>query len=75
MITGLITEGKSPWEQVFTPQRFNPSASARTLMRDTAQAAKGLARKFLTPPREDIEALPRGHGGRGGVRRRKGRGL
>ena len=32
-------------------------------MRDTAQAAKGLARKFLTPPREDIEALPRGHGG------------
>ncbi|MBC3938434.1 FAD-dependent oxidoreductase [Anaerotruncus massiliensis (ex Liu et al. 2021)] len=63
LITGLITEGKSPWEQVFTPQRFNPSASARTLMRDTAQAAKGLARKFLTPPREDIEALPRGHGG------------
>ena len=63
LITGLITEGKSPWEQAFTPQRFNPSASARTLMRDTAQAAKGLARKFLTPPREDIEALPRGHGG------------
>lgn len=63
LISDLITKGESPWEEVFTPQRFKPSASAQTLMQDTAQAVKGLSRRIFTPPRADIEALPCGHGG------------
>lgn len=63
LISSLIAKGTSPYEEVFSPQRFTPSASAKTLMQETAQATKGLARHFLKPPRADIEALPCGHGG------------
>lgn len=63
MISDLIVKGETPWEPVFSPQRFTPSASARTLMQETAQAAKGLTRRIFTPPQADIEALPCGHGG------------
>ena len=63
LLTDLIVKGESPWEAVFSPQRFEPTASAKTLMQETAQATKGLARKLFTPPRADIEALPTGHGG------------
>ncbi len=59
----LITKEECPWAEVFSPLRFTPSASAKTLMQETAQATKGLVRKFLVPPRADIEALPNGHGG------------
>lgn len=63
LISDLILKDESPWEEVFSPQRFTPSASAKTLMQETAQAGKGLARKLFAPPRVDIEALPNGHGG------------
>ncbi|WP_343253032.1 FAD-dependent oxidoreductase [Ligaoa zhengdingensis] len=63
LLTDLIVKGESPWEAAFTPQRFEPTASAKALMQETAQATKGLARKLFTPPRADIEALPNGHGG------------
>ena len=63
LLADLIVKGASPWEPVFSPQRFTPSASAQTLFEETAQAAKGLARSLFTPPRAELEALPPGHGG------------
>lgn len=63
LLTGLITRGESPWENVFSPQRFVLSASAKALAEDGIQSAKGLARRFFVPPAADIEALPNGHGG------------
>lgn len=62
LISDLITKGRSPWEGIYSPQRFKPSASAQKLMQDTAQAFKGLSRRIFTPPRADIEKLPCGHG-------------
>lgn len=63
LISDLIVKGESPWEEVFSPQRFTPAASAQALGRETVQAAKGLSRRIFAPPRADIEALPLGHGG------------
>ncbi len=63
LLTDLITTGASPWEEVFTPQRFQPSTAGKALLQESAQAAKGLGRRLFTPPRAEVEALPRGHGG------------
>lgn len=63
LLSDLVTKGESPWQEVFSPQRFRPSSSAQQLMKETAHAAKGLTRRFFTPPSADIAALPPGHGG------------
>lgn len=49
--------------EVFSPQRFTPSASAKAFLTDSAQAVKGLSRQAFTLSKEDIEALPANHGG------------
>ena len=63
----LISEaiaGRTPdWAEVFSPSRFQLSASAKNLATDTVQAVKGLAREFLTLPQSVLEELPNGHGG------------
>ena len=63
LIRDLIVNGESPWEAVFSPQRFTPSPSAKALMEETAHAAKGLARKLFVPPAAEVDALAAGHGG------------
>ncbi len=63
MLRGLLTGLPEPWSGVFSPQRFHLSASAQTLAENSLQAAKGLGRRFLTPPRGIAEHLPKGHGG------------
>lgn len=63
LLSDLILKGESPWESVFSPQRFTPSASAQMLMTETAQAVKGLGRRIFTLPKEKIEHLPNGQGG------------
>jgi len=57
--------GRTPpaWAQVFAPQRFHVTASARQLAEDLSQAVRGLSRRLLTPGRIDAERLPTGHGG------------
>ena len=63
LISELIQNGKSPYEEVFSPQRFAVSASAKSLIKDVGQSVKGLSRRFLEPPRAMVENLPCGHGG------------
>jgi len=63
IIRDLILNGDSPWAQVFSPQRFKPTVSAKALMEETAQAAKGLGRRIIIPPSKELKALPKGHGG------------
>ncbi len=43
IISGLIRGKESPYESVFTPQRFLPGASAKNLLVDIGQSAKGLS--------------------------------
>ena len=63
----LISEaigGRLPdWAEVFSPSRFQLSASAKNLATDTIQSMKGLAREFLTLPQAVLDDLPNGHGG------------
>ena len=63
ILRGRITGQPVPWEGVFSPGRFHLSPSAKALAEHTVQAAKGLGRRFLAPPRALVEQLPPGHGG------------
>ena len=63
LIADAIAGHAPDWAEVFSPSRFELSASAKNLATDTAQAFKGLAREFLTLPQSVLEELPVGHGG------------
>lgn len=63
ILTDQIMGRKNPDAEVFSPQRFKASASAKTLMEETAHATGGLTRTFFDPPRAELDALPLGHGG------------
>lgn len=63
ILSDLICDGTSPWADVFSPQRFKLSASAKTFLENTAHAMQGLSRQFLTLPRAALAQLPVGHGG------------
>lgn len=63
ILSDLIVKNRSPYQEIFSPQRFNLSASARRLAENTAQAFKGLNREFLKPPASVLSDLLPGHGG------------
>lgn len=62
LLTAMIALEENPWP-VFSPQRFLEPAGVPTLVADGYQAAKGLARKYLTLPEKELAQLPKGHGG------------
>lgn len=63
IISDLIVHGESPWADVFSPQRFDPGLTARTLSKEAGYSAAGLGRQVFAPPRGLAENLPEGHGG------------
>lgn len=63
LLAEQISGGKHPCSDVFSPQRFTPGASAKEFMKDSVHTVKDLSRRFITPPRCEIDALPNGHGG------------
>ncbi len=63
LIAGLIQNGSHPWEEVFSPQRFSMQASGKKLAKEMLHAAKDLSRRVFAPPRAEVDALPKGHGG------------
>jgi len=58
-----LSRPPQPAHTLFSPQRFQVSASAKQLAGDTLHALKGLGRRFLEPGRIPAEELPVGHGG------------
>ncbi len=63
LLSDAVTGRDNPYAEVFSPQRFVLSASAKQLAEDGAQSAKGLAAEFLSIPATHTSALPNGHGG------------
>lgn len=63
LIAGSIAGKEPEWAEVFSPSRFQLSASAKNLVTDTLQAFKGLSRSILAIPSETLQNLPNGHGG------------
>lgn len=63
IISDRILERKNDFSEIFSPQRFKFSASAKTLLEEGIQAVKGLTTEIFTLPQEKIDELPNGHGG------------
>lgn len=63
LLPDLITGVQNPWEEVYSPQRFTPTASLKSILSEGGQAVKGISRELLAPPRAEFDALPIGHGG------------
>lgn len=63
LLSDLIAGKSNPWAEVFSPERFTPSASVKNFLTEGAHAVSGLSREFLAPSRAELEALPPGHGG------------
>lgn len=60
LLSDLICGQKNSFAEVFSPQRFQFSSSAKTLMEDGMQ---GLTREWFSLPKEKLEELPAGRGG------------
>lgn len=63
ILADLIMGKDHPFAEVFSPRRFQLSASAKNLAQDSGQAIKGLTRQIFSLPEEYTAALPLGHGG------------
>lgn len=63
LIAGSIAGKKPEWAEIFSPARFQLSASAKNLVTDTLQACKGLSRSSFVFPDKSFHNLPNGHGG------------
>lgn len=63
IISGMIVGETPKWAEVFSPSRFNLSASAKNLATQTAQSFKGLSRAVFSFPREALDELAPGRGG------------
>ena len=63
LLRDLILGRRSPWAELFSPQRFTPAASAASLLDNGLHAARDLGRLPLTAARGPAQALPPGHGG------------
>ncbi len=57
----LILNGSSPWEDVYNPSRFTPSASAKNFVKENLNVAKHLISGKILPVPSDME-IPQGEG-------------
>jgi len=62
VISELIATGSSRYEELFSPRRVD-TAMMGEVVREGVQAVKGLMRRNLSVPREELDSLPSGHGG------------
>lgn len=62
IISDLLLGRPHPYE-IFSPQRFKPSVSAKSLMDETAHAVKGLSSGIFNVPDVKLNDIPIGHGG------------
>lgn len=63
VITDLIINGKSEYEELFTPQRFNVPASAKGMASEVTHAVSGLYKSFIQPPKDELDKIKEGCGG------------
>lgn len=54
ILRDLIVTGKSPWADIYYPSRFNPSASAASIIKENADVAKHLIKGKLSVPPNNV---------------------
>lgn len=63
IISDMIIGNNNDYIDVFSPQRFNLTASAKTLGEDSVQAIKSFIAQIFEIPKENIEHIENCHGG------------
>ena len=63
IISDAIIGEENSCAEVFSPQRFNITASMKSLMTDFAQSVAGLSAGAFSMPKEQLESVEIGHGG------------
>ena len=63
IIRNEICKKDNPHAKVFSPRRFDFSASAKTMLEDGLKSVKGLAMGAFHIAPEALQNLPKGHGG------------
>lgn len=58
IITDLITDGRSPWADVYDPSRFTPGASAKNFVVENADVASNFISGKLSMAPENIDIKP-----------------
>ena len=63
ILTDLMCDRSNPYAEVFSPQRLNVLASAKTFLEEGKYAAVNLAKEKMMVPKEKLESISRGTGG------------
>ena len=63
ILRDIIMEKENPWQEVFSPQRSNLTASAKKLAIDGIEAVTGLIKQALCIPSANLDEVEIGHGG------------
>lgn len=63
ILTDLMCGRSNPYAEVFSPQRLNVLASAKTFLEEGKYAAVNLAKEKMMVPKEKLESISRGTGG------------
>jgi Rieske Fe-S protein len=58
LIKDLITRGRSEWEEVYSPSRFDLTASIKNMVVENANVAVNLVKGKIEPLPEDIDLVP-----------------
>lgn len=62
VLSDMISHVKSPYEELYNPQRFTVTASMAGLLNETGHAVEGLVLKRFKIPETKLEEVPKGHG-------------
>ena len=60
IISDLIAKRDNPYKDIYSPQRFNITASAKTFLQDTLDSIKGLSSNLTIPKKDDLDILLKG---------------
>lgn len=63
ILSDMITDKTNSYSEVFSPHRFNVTASMKNLASNTAQAVSGLTNEIIKIPSENLTDIEKGHGG------------
>lgn len=55
MFRDMLVRGRSPWEEVYSPSRFTPSASAKNFITENLNVAKELISGKISPVPDNLE--------------------
>lgn len=63
LLTAQLTGGRYPYADIFSPQRFFPSASISAFLEGAGYAVRGIGRRLFVPAQTAARDIARGHAG------------